>query len=96
MMVILKPFNISAIILIQFLVSESDMLFKGSIVKPNGPDETDFLSKTPELIWGILIGAFLVLTAVYFIYRRSKKKNNKLRVRQRYSRLGKKIVYCYD
>lgn len=51
------------------------LIFQGHIIKPDDPDETDFLSKNPELIWGILIAVFLLLTIGFLIYRKVKRQN---------------------
>ncbi|KYG78244.1 MULTISPECIES: hypothetical protein [Roseivirga] len=47
---------------------------QGSLIKPDDPDETDFLSSNPNLIWGILIGVFLITFIGYLIYSSKKKK----------------------
>lgn len=47
---------------------------QGSLIKPNDPDEPDFMSANPQLIWGILIAVFLVATVTYLIYAAKKRK----------------------
>ena len=43
-----------------------------SIYKANDPDERDFLSENPNLIWGILIGV-MVLAFAFYAYLKKKK-----------------------
>lgn len=75
-MTILKPIYVSTIIFLQSIMLEGIILFQGSLIKPDDPEETDFLSKNPELIWGILIGVFLILTLAYVIYKKMKNKED--------------------
>lgn len=43
-----------------------------SIYKANDPNETDFLSKNPNLIWGILVGVMVLAFAFYAFLKKKK------------------------
>ncbi|WP_421977444.1 LPXTG cell wall anchor domain-containing protein [Roseivirga seohaensis] len=55
------------------VVEYTPIVYQKSIYKANDPDETDFLSENPNLIWGILIGVMVLAFAFYAFLK--KKKN---------------------
>ncbi|MGW8121600.1 LPXTG cell wall anchor domain-containing protein [Roseivirga echinicomitans] len=44
-----------------------------SIYKGNDPDQKDFLSQNPDLIWGILIGLMLIGLVWYVFFRKKRR-----------------------
>lgn len=44
-----------------------------SIYNGNNPDDSDFLSKNPDLIWGILIGIMAIGFIWYTFFRKKKR-----------------------
>ena len=44
-----------------------------SIFNADNPDDSDFLSKNPDLIWGILIGIMAIGFIWYTFFRKKKR-----------------------